>query len=159
MWTIHRYKARIIFIYCEAKDNREVEELTRTSIFLKNDSFLEANLITVSRNGKGISASATKSKYASSTLTVFELMPNRFYPHGEIAKSPVVSLHPPWGCWIHDAKQSSSITHHWQDITVRDLSTILTRGTLRNLLQLYGNQRTTRLITILYIRNKYKTYL
>lgn len=62
-------------------------------------------------------------------------------PHGEIAKSPLASLRPPWECWIHDAKQSSSITHHWQDITVRDLSTILTRGTLRSFLR--GNRLIT----------------
>lgn len=112
------------YFYCESKKTMERSWIDKNRTFVRrDDSFPEANpIVQFLEMAKGISV--IKSKYASSTLTVFELMPNRFYPHGEIAKSPVSSLHPPWGCWIHDAKQFSGITHHWQRITVKDLSTI-----------------------------------
>lgn len=79
-------KLVLFLFYFEVKDNGEVE-LTR-SVFLPKTKFFSRSKPdrTVSRNGKGISV--IKSKYASSILTVFELMPNRFYPMAKSRNHP-----------------------------------------------------------------------
>lgn len=85
--TIYTDTKLVLFLfYFEVKDNGEVE-LTR-SVFLPKTKFFSRSKPdrTVSRNGKGISV--IKSKYASSILTVFELMPNRFYPMAKSRNHP-----------------------------------------------------------------------
>lgn len=92
--TIYTDTKLVLFLfYFEVKDNGEVE-LTR-SVFLPKTKFFSRSKPdrTVSRNGKGIS---DKIEVRLEHLDCLRVNAKSILPHGEIAKSPLASLRPPW---------------------------------------------------------------